>query len=147
MNLASIQVYLSYNRVFCRIPGGGCTGSVGTLATCLAQLCVKKQVGTKKTADVFLVPTTAWIQAALYELWSGCCGHVYRRGGRVHSWWLLTICTSQWPSGGGEVGEILCCLRAKLTLSSPSIRRAMKAELHAIAGFPVDNSLGRGDRV
>jgi hypothetical protein len=49
-------------------------------------------------------------------------------------------------SGRGEAGEILY-LRAKLTLSSPSIRRANKDELPSIAGFLVDNSLGTGDRV
>ena len=49
-------------------------------------------------------------------------------------------------SGRGEAGEILY-LRAKLTLSSPSIRRANKDELLSIAGFLVDNGLGTGDRV
>jgi len=49
-------------------------------------------------------------------------------------------------SGRGEAGEILY-LRAKLTLSSPSIRRANKDELPSIAGFLVDSSLGTGDRV
>jgi hypothetical protein len=49
-------------------------------------------------------------------------------------------------SGRGEAGEILY-LRAKLTLSSPSVRRANKDELPAIAGLLVDNSLGTGDRV
>jgi hypothetical protein len=48
-------------------------------------------------------------------------------------------------SGRGEAGEILY-LRAKLTLSSPSIRRANKDELPSIAGFLVDNSFGTGDR-
>lgn len=48
--------------------------------------------------------------------------------------------------GRGEAGEILY-LRAKLTLSSPSIRRANKDELPSIAGFLVDNALRTGDRV
>jgi hypothetical protein len=59
---------------------------------------------------------------------------------------ILVRRTHRRLSGRREAGENLY-VRVELTLSGPSIRRANKDELPAIAGFLVHNSLGTGDRV
>jgi hypothetical protein len=74
--------------------------------------------------------------------------HLFGGSPRVRSPESGSLCDT--PIGGSRAEEKLArsfILGAKLTLSSPSIRRANKDELPAIAGFLVDNSLGTGDRV